>query len=97
MFRDNLKEQKNFFMWYYSKKKDDYVCPLGVHHWCDMPCDQDHPYYWSNVPFYYLNNIECKKDEEAIGAFGCSITFGVLLKEKETWPSLLSTKIKKMF
>ena len=92
MFKNNIEEQKKFFFWYYSTKKEDYVSQSGVHFRCQIPCEIDHPFYWSNVPFHNISNTDCKKDNEAFGAFGCSFTYGHGLQENETWPHLLSNK-----
>jgi hypothetical protein len=96
MYIDNVEEQKKFFFFYYSKKKDDYVSYTGVHHRCITPCEIEHPYYWSNVPFNKIhNNFKLRNDANAIGCFGCSLTFGSQLPNEETWPYLLGKKIKK--
>ena len=97
MFKNNIEEQKKFFFWYYSTKKEDYVSQSGVHFRCQIPCEIDHPFYWSNVPFHNISNTDCKKDNEAFGAFGCSFTYGHGLQENETWPHLLSNKFNKKF
>lgn len=93
MFRDNIEEMENFFYFYYSKKKFDYVAKLGVHHRCEEPCDINHPYYWSNIPFPH--NLSHKEDKNAIGAFGCSITYGFKIPETDSWPALLQKKINR--
>ena len=96
MYIDNLEEQKNFFFFYHSKKKDDYVSYTGVHHRCITPCEINHPYYWSNIPFNKIHTkFDLRNDANAIGCFGCSNTFGALLPDEETWPYLLGKKIKK--
>lgn len=96
MYINNLEEQKKFFFFYYSKKKDDYVSYTGVHHRCITPCEINHPYYWSNLPFNKIqNNVELRNNDNAVGCFGCSLTFGSHTSEEETWPCLLGKKIKK--
>jgi len=92
MYKDNREDMKNFFHWYYSKKKFDYVCQLGSHRRCDLGCDIDHKYYWSNIPF--TNNLFYKNDIKTLGCFGCSITYGVELKEYNTWPAILREQSK---
>jgi hypothetical protein len=91
MYRDNREEMKNFYHWYHSKKKFDYICRLGAHQRCDPGCDIDHKYYWSNIPF--SNNLSYKNNARTIGCFGCSITYGLELKEKDTWPVMLSEQL----
>jgi hypothetical protein len=92
MYKDNIEEMKSYFHFYYSKKKFDYVAKNGVHHRCSLPCDVDHKFYWSNLPF--AHNIVFKDDSSCIGTFGCSYTFGDGLKEDETWPYLLEKEKK---
>jgi hypothetical protein len=103
-FKSNKKEMEKFFFFHYSKEKSSYVCSQGVHHRCrkkqeakgvviDMPCDIDHPYYWSNMPFKdHFNNLDLRNDENAIGCFGCSFTFGAFIKLEDTWPFILQEK-----
>jgi hypothetical protein len=89
----NKKEMKNFFHFYYSDKKTDYVSATGVHHRCDMPCELDHPNYWSNIPFNWITTQNNSGD--SVACLGCSFTFGDFLKEHETWPYILGRKISK--
>ena len=93
MYKNNIEEMKDYFHFYYSKKKFDYVAKNGTHHRCHpLPCDKDHKFYWSNLPF--AQNIAFKNNKNCIGAFGCSFTFGDGLKEEETWPYLLEKEKK---
>ena len=89
-FKSDMEEMRNFFFYFHSKEKESYVSPNGVHRRCEMPCDVDHPYYWSNMPFnQHYNSKHLRVDENAIGCFGCSNTYGACLQEHETWPYLL--------
>ena len=94
-FRSNEEEMRKFFFWYHSKEKESYVSWTGVHQRCEMPCDIDHPYYWSNIPFNdHYNDRDLREDDQAIGCFGCSNTFGSYLQVHDTWPYLLGKKLK---
>lgn len=94
-FRSSMEEMRNFFFFYYSKEKESYVSATGVHRRCEIPCDIDHPYYWSNMPFNeHYNNKKLRMDEKAIGCFGCSNTYGSCLQEHETWPYLLGKALE---
>ena len=87
----NIKEMKDFFFYYYSKKDQDYFSINGVHNRCQLPCEIDHPYYWSNTPFKELNDLDrSKKYDWAM--FGCSITFGQHIPKEDTWPYLFGEK-----
>lgn len=92
MYKDNIEEMKAHFHFYYSNKKFDYVAKNGVHHRCQLPCDENHKFYWSNLPF--AQNIDFKNTKNCIGAFGCSYTFGDGLSLEETWPYLLEKRKK---
>jgi len=92
MRKDNHEEMKEFFFYYYSRKEEDYFSINGVHNRCQLPCEVDHPYYWSNTPFKELNDMDrSKKYKWAV--FGCSITFGQHIARKDTWPHIFEEKI----
>ena len=92
-YRSNTEEMENFWFFHYSKDKSSYVSSSGVHHRCQTPCEIDHPYYWSNMPFHdHYNNKDLRNDENAIGCFGCSFTYGFGLRSHDTWPFLLQQK-----
>lgn len=94
-YKSHTKEMRNFFFFYHSKAKESYVSATGVHSRCKIPCDLDHPYYWSNMPFNeHYNNKTIRTDEQAIGCFGCSNTYGSFIKNDETWPYLLGKSLK---
>ena len=94
-YRSNITEMRNFFFFYHSKAKESYVSPTGVHMRCKMPCDLDHPYYWSNMPFNtHYNNKILREDDKSIGCFGCSNTYGASIKEQESWPFLLGNALE---
>jgi len=93
-FQNNTEEMRKFFFFYHSKEKDSYVSWTGVHQRCEMPCEIDHPYFWSNMPFNdHYNNKNLREDDQAIGCFGCSNTFGSYLQVHDTWPHLLGKKL----
>lgn len=92
-FRSNTEEMENFWFFHYSTDKSSYVSSSGVHHRCQTPCEIDHPYYWSNMPFHdHYNDKDLRNDEHAIGCFGCSFTYGFSLRSQDTWPFLLQQK-----
>lgn len=94
-YRADTEQMKNFFFYYYSKEKESYVSDNGVHGRCETPCDVDHKYYWSNMPFNsHYNDRLHRNNADAVGCFGCSITFGTQLQESHTWPYLLAGQIK---
>ena len=81
-FKNNVEEMKKFYFWYYSKEKESYMSWVGVHQRCKLPCDIDHPYYWSMMPFSdHYNDAVLRQDDKAIGCFGCSNTFGQQLQK----------------
>lgn len=84
----------NWFPYYFSKDKNDYVSVNGVHTRCETltcldDCQKDNPDYWSNK----INNfyIPTPKNIE-IAAYGCSFTYGGNMPQEKTWPHLLSLK-----
>ena len=82
-YMDSTEEMKKYYFWYYSKEKESYVSSTGVHDRCGRFCEEDHPYYWSNIPFHdHYNLTESRQSEDAIGCFGCSVTFGAQLPEQ---------------
>lgn len=92
-FRSNKEEMENFWFFHYSNDKSSYVSYSGVHHRCETPCEIDHPYYWSNMPFHdHFNDRDLRNDEHAIGCFGCSFTYGSGIRSEDTWPFLLQQK-----
>ena len=92
-YKSNIKEMENFWFFHYSKDKSSYVSQSGVHHRCQTPCEIDHPYYWSNLPFHdHFNDLDLRNDKNAIGCFGCSFTYGAGLQTQDTWPFLLEEK-----
>lgn len=91
MDRNNLEEMYDYFPYYYSEKAVDYFSSNGVHNRCRMPCDEDHPYFWSNIPFKELQSLD-KSKEYDIAVFGCSNTFGQTIPITDTWPHLLSER-----
>ena len=94
-YMDSTEEMKKYYFWYYSKEKESYVSSTGVHERCGRFCEEDHPYYWSNIPFHdHYNLTESRQSEDAIGCFGCSVTFGAQLPEHKTWPFLLGKKLQ---
>jgi len=94
-FKSNMEEMRNFFFFHYSKTKESYVSASGVHKRCKMPCDLDHPYYWSNMPFNeHYNNNSIRSDDQAIGCFGGSTTYNDQIEEQDTWPYLLGKSLK---
>jgi len=93
MDKNNLEEMKKFFFYYYSEKSEDYFSINGVHNRCDLPCDKDHPQYWSNTPFKELSDFD-RSITYDWAVFGCSITFGQHLPIKDTWPYLFGENKK---
>tara|TARA_R110000796_G_C14454266_1_gene423789 strand:- start:55 stop:888 length:834 start_codon:yes stop_codon:yes gene_type:complete len=92
-YKSNIKEMENFWFFHYSEDKSSYVSDSGVHDRCSIPCDIDHPYYWSNMPFHnHFNDLDLRNDKNAIGCFGCSFTHGFGLESQDTWPFLLQQK-----
>lgn len=93
-YKDSIEEMKNYYFWYYSKEKETYMSWVGVHQRCKIPCNINHPYYWSMIPFSnHYNDAVLRQDATAIGCFGCSNTFGLGLQTHETWPHLLGIKL----
>jgi hypothetical protein len=91
MEMNNLEEKKKYFFWYYSEKIEDYFSMSSVHGRCQLPCEEDHPHYWSNIPFKELTELDRNVTYDW-AVFGCSITFGAELPIKDTWPYLWGKK-----
>jgi hypothetical protein len=92
-YKFNKDQQKNWFPYTISTKPDDFILQNGVHGRCphvicDDSCNQHNPLYWKN-----LQIEDVVQGPVEIGCFGCSYTYGVFLKESDTWPSLLQQSV----